>query len=458
MKIVDKGNEQGRVFSYMRWSSDPQSWGDSERRQQQQAMDWCQRHGRTLADQTFTDRGVSGWRGDNRKAGELGALLKTAQRGDTILVEDCDRWSREPVLDSMVAMRDLVNRGVEIVFLKNGVTLTEKNFYQDSVLISTFFAAHFANAENNKRASRIREAMQVRRALVEAGRPVRGAMPCWLKWDEQQDKPVVIEEKAKAVRRIFELSLNGLGVQSIIRELEGTPCISKSNRSRWNTRLVYRILTDKSVIGHYSHTTPTVAGVFPMVVSEADFYASCEKLKQRSSFTAPRKYENNNLFTGLCKCAACGSSLIKGRTGHCGKYYDYLRCSSGVRDHGPMPCAMRSTGIDYGRLEHSFLSLLASTTLMRKILDAKEPEGPSEVDVLRGKLAEVQSQAEKYLQLINDDPAPSRRLHDALKVAEAKEKELQAQLEVASAKALVKVPGVRCGKIRGGCFHYFFDL
>ena len=108
----------------MRWSSEPQSWGDSERRQERAARDWCQRNNRTLADTRFADKGVSGWRGDNRKSGRLGDLLKVVQPGDTILVEDADRWSRENPLDSLNALRDTVNRGVDIVFLKTGVAVS----------------------------------------------------------------------------------------------------------------------------------------------------------------------------------------------------------------------------------------------------------------------------------------------------------------------------------------------
>src|SRR4029077_6050258 len=76
-----KTKQNGRVFSYMRWSSEPQTWGDSERRQAQAAQDWCCRNGRTLIEQTYADRGISGWKGANRQTGALGALLKH-QRGE----------------------------------------------------------------------------------------------------------------------------------------------------------------------------------------------------------------------------------------------------------------------------------------------------------------------------------------------------------------------------------------
>ncbi|MCX6916432.1 MAG: recombinase family protein, partial [Verrucomicrobia bacterium] len=300
MNAESNTTKLGIVYSYMRWSSEPQTWGDSERRQERAARDWCQRNNRTLADTRFADKGVSGWRGDNRKSGRLGDLLKVLQPGDTILIEDADRWSRENPLDSLNALRDTVNKGVDIVFLKTGVKVSSSNLNDPSVLIPNFFASFLANAENEKRSYRIREAMKKRQAQIEAGHAVRGTMPCWLKWDEEQGKPVVIEEKAKVVRRLFELSLSGMGVQTIVRKMTGVPCISNSKKARWNNRLVYRILTSKCAIGHcHRENAPSVPGVFPAVISEADYYSSLAKIKARSNFTAPRNYQNNSLFTGL---------------------------------------------------------------------------------------------------------------------------------------------------------------
>ncbi|MCX6922525.1 MAG: recombinase family protein [Verrucomicrobia bacterium] len=326
MNAESNTTKLGIVYSYTRWSSEPQTWGDSEHRQERAARDWCQRNNRTLADTRFADKGVSGWRGDNRKSGRLGDLLQVVRPGDTILVEDADRWSREPPLDSLNALRDTVNKGVDIVFLKTGVKVSSSNFNDPSVLIPNFFASFLANAENKKRSYRIREVMKKRQAQIEAGHAVRGALPCWLKWEEEQGKPVVIEEKAKAVRRLYELSLPGMGVHAIVREMAGVPCISNSKRARWNNRLVYRILSGQSAMGHcHRENAPSVPGVYPAVISESEYYGSLARIKARSNFTAPRKYQNNSLFTGLVKCAACGGLLIKTRSGHKGtKCYDYL--------------------------------------------------------------------------------------------------------------------------------------
>ena len=88
-----------RAFSYLRWSTDPQFWGDSERRRIEMANNYCADHGLQLVDR-FTDTGVSAVKGANRK-GELGKLLDVIKQGDTLLVEDSarrltNRFSHQP--------------------------------------------------------------------------------------------------------------------------------------------------------------------------------------------------------------------------------------------------------------------------------------------------------------------------------------------------------------------------
>ena len=87
------------VFSYLRRSSQPQTWGDSERRQLQAAETWCRQRGLTLSDR-FEDRGVQAWNEKNQERA-LGDLLRMAKRGDYLLVEDADRLSRQDWLTAL---------------------------------------------------------------------------------------------------------------------------------------------------------------------------------------------------------------------------------------------------------------------------------------------------------------------------------------------------------------------
>jgi|SRR5882724_6120348 len=105
MQKVDKSSEgktgaTATVYSYIRWSSEPQTWGDSERRQLKDHRDWAARRGLKLSDRTFADRGVSAKAGKNLTEGALGELVKIAKPGDIILLEEHDRFSRQNPLDA----------------------------------------------------------------------------------------------------------------------------------------------------------------------------------------------------------------------------------------------------------------------------------------------------------------------------------------------------------------------
>jgi hypothetical protein len=53
----------------------PQQWGDSERRQETEALAYADRHGLQVAAEAFRDLGVSAFRGANAAKGRLGASL-----------------------------------------------------------------------------------------------------------------------------------------------------------------------------------------------------------------------------------------------------------------------------------------------------------------------------------------------------------------------------------------------
>ena len=75
------------VHSYARFSDPSQEGGDSLRRQWQAAEDYCEKHGYTLSDLRFTDKGRSGFKGDKQKA--LNAFLRAVDDGRFNRVKPC---------------------------------------------------------------------------------------------------------------------------------------------------------------------------------------------------------------------------------------------------------------------------------------------------------------------------------------------------------------------------------
>ena len=138
------------AYSYVRFSTPEQEMGDSERRQIALAKSYCAKNGLRLSETAFADRGVSAFHGKHRENGALGRLLKHVQPGEVLLIEDCDRWSREDPLDALTRLREEVRRGIEVVFLRTGVRVTNDNFSDPAILYPNFFGAVLGNAENDE--------------------------------------------------------------------------------------------------------------------------------------------------------------------------------------------------------------------------------------------------------------------------------------------------------------------
>jgi DNA invertase Pin-like site-specific DNA recombinase len=308
-KTAATQNPSRTVYGYNRVSSEQQTWGDGERRQDQQLKDLCARKGWTLSDRRFSDRGVSAWKGKNRQEGALGELLKIAKSGDLIAIEDNDRFSRERTTKSLAALEEIVNRGITVYFVKTGVEVTKENFNDPAVLFPNFFQSFLANQENEKRAYRIRSAMESKRQQIEAGKVPFGRLPAWLTWSAKPKtegrKPVPITDKVKAVRRVYKLCLEGKGVRAIALAMRDTPPIANHKRANWNGYFVYRLLKDRAVFGE--HTPSGTPSVFPAIIDEADFLRVAEKLKARKHQTVRARVANSNLFSGLARCSVCGA-------------------------------------------------------------------------------------------------------------------------------------------------------
>ncbi|MDO9429739.1 MAG: recombinase family protein, partial [Phenylobacterium sp.] len=93
-----------KAYSYIRWSSDRQTSGDSLKRQLELSEAYAAEHGLEL-DNRLKDEGVSAYHGLNRTKGDLSIFLEQIKTGEVapgayLLVESLDRVSRENVIDA----------------------------------------------------------------------------------------------------------------------------------------------------------------------------------------------------------------------------------------------------------------------------------------------------------------------------------------------------------------------
>jgi DNA invertase Pin-like site-specific DNA recombinase len=431
IKIADTGPVKGRVFSYLRWSTPQQQWGDSERRQAQMAEDWCQRNGCTLAERQFADSGISAFHGQNQQ-GDLATLLKAMRRGDKLLVEDLDRLSRQDWFSAMTFMASILAKGVEIISLRNGCEITEDTFrHNPGVFLPAIFTAHLGHDESAKKAYRVKKSWDARKAALKEGKVMNQNLPSWLRWNRERKQVELIDERAKTVARIFDLYLEFGSIRTVTRKLvaEGVPSISKCKQAAWANSYVSQILNNRAVLGDCLHTDPPTPNIYPAIVTEKKFYAVQERLKAGRCFTERTKSKAANLFTGICRCSQCGSAMNLNTARRPGNLKAYLTCGAALHDR--LDCVR--TGMRYEAVESAILGLLCQDQAIRENLTGAKAE-PDKLEILRGKLAEVQKRGEKYLRLIDNEDNPTKAILHRLQAAEAEESALQAEIEQEEAK------------------------
>src|SRR6185369_633738 len=280
-----------KAYSYMRFSSPEQAKGDSKRRQAQQAREYAAANGLELDDKlTYSDYGVSAFRGANVEIGKLGQFMEAIRRkevesGSFLLVESLDRISRDLIMPAQNIFTQIILEGVTIV------TLADQRIYSaDSVnkapflLIEAIVILIRANEESETKSKRLKASWVNRRGNI-AVKPATSLGPAWLKFNHKTRKFEIIEERANIIRRMYHEHLNGKGCSTIARGLREdkipTWTFKKREKSIWREHYVWRILNSTAIIGRFTPhvmdgkkriSLPEIKDYYPSVITEEYFY------------------------------------------------------------------------------------------------------------------------------------------------------------------------------------------
>ena len=210
-----------KAYSYLRFSTPEQSKGDSFRRQMAMAEAYALKHGLELDQElTFHDLGLSGFRGENAEEGRL-AYFKEAvsagqvPQGSVLLVEQLDRISRLTPRKALRVLEAIVDMGVSVVTLSDEREYTATSLDRDPMeLLLSILTFTRANEESETKARRLRAAWDGKRADI-TNRPLTSIAPAWLRLADDRQSFCIIPERAALVRRIFSMTLEGVGQHKI---------------------------------------------------------------------------------------------------------------------------------------------------------------------------------------------------------------------------------------------------
>jgi hypothetical protein len=241
------------------------------------------------------------------------------------------------------------------------------------------------------------------------------------------------------VREIFRLAGRGLGVCRIAERLNeaGVPVLGRTEYNgkpvRWAGPTVHFILASRAVIGEFQPHRgrgrdrrpdgEPVAGYFPPVVSEAEFYAVQSQLKTRATVGRGRRGKHVNLFAGLLVDARDGGAL--------------------TYKHDPkLPAVLIPINAKHGRGSPwvSFRADALEAAVLSQLREIKagdvfpDRNGGSKVETIAAKLAETDSLARGWRAKM-DNPAIIDTVAGKLNELETRRKALAAELAAAQQEA-----------------------
>ena len=323
-------DQNPRVYSYVRFSTPEQAKGDSHRRQTEAAARYAVQRGLELdTELTFEDLGVSGYRGKNAETGRLGDFLELVRagrvaRGSTLVVESLDRISRQAARKALRTLEDIVEEGVAVVTLADGKEYTSESSIRTTSLIMAILIFIRANEESTMKATRLRAAWEGKRKNA-GSRPLTARTPGWIRLNREAGAFELVEDRAAVVRRVFNLTLAGIGQEKIAETLnrEGVPTFGGA-ASQWRRSYIKKLLDSPAVCGtlvphqlNYANgkrrrtALQSIEGYYPAVVSKETFIeASAGRLENRAAYQ--RKSRGlTYIFAALAKCPKCGDTMTR---------------------------------------------------------------------------------------------------------------------------------------------------
>lgn len=353
-----------RAFLYERVSTQKQADRDLSIPDQDAAMRrYAEAKGWEVAG-TYIDEGLSGTT-DRRPAFQR--MIEDALSGlaDVIVVHSLTRLFREHFFMEKYR-RKLEEKGVRIVSITEDVGDSEIGLFIQQFL-SLF--GEWQSKENGKHVLRTRLA-NARQGNFNGGIPPYGYAPVDVGQygDRHRKKLEVHEEQAQVVRLMYQLRTVGDGTSGPLGIIQITEWLNTRGYSfRKNgpfyVSAVHRILTDETYVGrYYTHRRIAKTGKLrpksDWVLTEVepiipeDLFARTQALLAscRPTVTAPRLQNSEVLLGSICRCAGCGSPMIK-RTGT-GKMkvrYDYYVCAASKlkgKSRCPAPARIRQDALD----------------------------------------------------------------------------------------------------------------
>ena len=236
--MINSDFEKRRVVIYARVSTEHEAQLSALGNQ----VDWYKpilaaRPEWTLVGQ-YIDEGITGTSAEKRP--EFMRMIEDAKKGqfDMIITREVSRFARNTV-DTLQYTRLLRDHGVEVFFINDNI----KTFDCDGELRLTIMAT-LAQDESRKTSLRVKSGQQtsMNNGVVYGNGNILG-------YDRVGKEMVINPEQAKTVRLIYDLYLEGYGLEKIKDELERRGYKTSQGKSLWYPTVISHVLKNSFYCG-----------------------------------------------------------------------------------------------------------------------------------------------------------------------------------------------------------------
>ncbi|WP_201860141.1 recombinase family protein [Microvirga soli] len=451
---IDSADSRPLAFSYLRLSSDKQKKGDGYRRQMEDTELYCEKMGLHL-DHQLEDIGVSGWTGANvTKKAALGQFLEMTKdkpgkprsipRGSHLVVESLDRISRDKVMKAFRIFTEILEAGITLHTFGDNKIYTEESVNENtSDLIISITIMIRANNESTMKARRQRKTWEQKRKDA-SNEKLSARCPTWLKLLPDRKTFEPLPERVKLVERMFMMSADGWGCDSIARTFNRENVKPFSHGRSWHGGTVRAYLQSKAVLGHYQPNRTmrvrvvdeetgepelkvqrvpegdVITDYYPQIITDEQWHRTWDAIGSRSLGKAmnPQGRKGSkltNLFSGFGRCVYCGSPMnVRNRgesTRH--KHKPFLMCSNS------------RNGICPNNRQYTLPPLEEAVLEFVQEIDLSEPQSIG-AQVLEQQMASKRTKADDLQSFIDNlMPSVERGSKSAQKQLEVREAELE---------------------------------
>lgn len=330
-----------RVAGYARVSTDSDEQFTSYEAQIDYYTQFIKNHADWQFVEVYTDEGITGTNTKHRDG--FNRMVKDALAGkiDLIVTKSVSRFARNTV-DSLVTVRKLKEKGVEVYFEKENIY----TFDSKGELLITIMSS-LAQEESRSISENVTWGQRKRFA---DGR-MSIAYSQFLGYRKGADGlPEIVPEEADIVRKIYRLFMEGKTVYTIAAQLTSEGILTPTGKSKWAISTVESILTNEKYKGDallqkrftvdfLSKKMKTNEGEVPQyyvenshpaIIDPAEWDMVQVEFAKRKQLGG--RYSGNNTFASRLVCGDCGSLYGQKIWHSTDKYRKVVwRCNSKVK-------------------------------------------------------------------------------------------------------------------------------